>query len=59
MLGLGLVFCGMTLVWLSVYAFAVGRAGDVLARPPIRRTLDGVAGVVLVAFGLRLASQQR
>jgi threonine/homoserine/homoserine lactone efflux protein len=59
MLGLGLVFCGMTLVWLSVYAFAVGRAGDVLARPTIRRALDGVAGVVLVAFGIRLASQQR
>jgi len=25
----------------------------------IRRMLEGVAGVVLVAFGLRLASQQR
>ncbi len=59
MLGLGLVFCGMTLAWLSLYAFGVGRAGDLLARPTIRRMIDGVAGVVLVAFGLRLASQQR
>jgi threonine/homoserine/homoserine lactone efflux protein len=59
MLGLGLVFCGMTLAWLSIYAFAVGRAGDTLARPVIRRALDSVAGVALVAFGLRLASQQR
>ncbi len=59
MLGLGLLFCGMTLAWLSIYAFAVGRAGDVLARPTIRRALEGVAGVVLVAFGVRLASQQR
>ncbi len=56
---LGLVFCGMTLAWLSVYAFAVARAGDVLGRPTIRRALDGVAGVVLVVFGVRLASQQR
>ena len=59
MLALGLVVCGMTLAWLSVYAFAVGRAGDVLARSTIRRALEGFAGVVLVAFGLRLASQQR
>ena len=59
MLGLGLLFCGMTLAWLSIYAFTVGRAGDVLARPTIRRALEGVAGVVLVAFGVRLASQQR
>jgi len=56
---LGLVFCGMTLAWLSGYAFAVARAGDVLGRPTIRRALDGVAGVVLVVFGVRLASQQR
>ena len=59
MLGLGLVFCCMTGVWLSAYAFAVGRAGDVLARKGIRRTLDGIAGAVLVSFGIRLASQQR
>jgi threonine/homoserine/homoserine lactone efflux protein len=59
MLGLGLVFSCMTLAWLSVYAVAVGRAGDVLARPRVRRAIDGVAGTVLVAFGIRLASQQR
>jgi threonine/homoserine/homoserine lactone efflux protein len=59
MLGLGLVFCCMTGAWLSAYAFVVGRAGDVLARRGIRRTLDGIAGTVLVAFGIRLASQPR
>jgi threonine/homoserine/homoserine lactone efflux protein len=59
MLGLGLVFCCMTLGWLSVYALAMGRAGNVLERPTVRRALDGVVGSVLVAFGVRLASQQR
>lgn len=59
MLGLGLVFCCMTLGWLSVYALAIGRVGDVLGRPRIRRAFDGVVGTVLVAFGIRLAFQQR
>ncbi len=59
MLGLGLVFCAMTGAWLSAYASAVARAGDVLGRPKIRRALDGIVGTVLVAFGIRLASQQR
>jgi threonine/homoserine/homoserine lactone efflux protein len=59
MLGLGLVFCAMTLAWLSAYALAVSRAGGVLGRPKVRRAVDGVAGTVLVVFGLRLASQQR
>jgi threonine/homoserine/homoserine lactone efflux protein len=59
LLGLGLVFCAMTFVWLSAYGVAVAKAGDVLRRPRIRRTLDAVTGTVLVAFGLRLATESR
>jgi threonine/homoserine/homoserine lactone efflux protein len=56
---LGLVFCSMTLAWLTCYAVAVARAGDFLRRPRIRRILDTVTGAVLVAFGIRLAAETR
>jgi threonine/homoserine/homoserine lactone efflux protein len=56
--GFGLVFCSLTLAWLSGYAFAVAKAGDVLRRPRVRRLLDGLTGGVLVALGLRLASER-
>jgi threonine/homoserine/homoserine lactone efflux protein len=59
LLGLGLLFCAMTLVWLSAYAVVVARAGDVLRRPPVRRVVDAIVGIVLVAFGLRLATERR
>ena len=59
LLALGLVFCAMTFVWLSAYAAAVAKAGDVLRRPAIRRVLDAVVGVVLVSLGLRLATERR
>jgi threonine/homoserine/homoserine lactone efflux protein len=59
MLLLGLLFCSLTLAWLSAYAAAVAKAGDLLRRPRVRRVLDGVTGAVLVAFGLRLATEQR
>ena len=59
LLTLGLVFAAMTLSWLSAYAVVVARAGDFLRRPRIRRTIDAVVGVVLVAFGVRLASEAR
>jgi threonine/homoserine/homoserine lactone efflux protein len=51
----GLVFAGLTLVWLLV----VTRAGAVLRMPAVRRAVDVVTGVVLVAFGLRLATERR
>jgi len=59
LLALGLLFCTMTLTWLTVYAFAVARAGDLLRRSALRRALDAVVGVVLVALGLRLATERR
>ena len=58
LLALGLVFAAMTLVWLTAYALAVGKAGDVLRRPKIRRVMDAIVGAVLVAFGIRLATER-
>jgi threonine/homoserine/homoserine lactone efflux protein len=57
MLGLGLVFCAMTLGWLTAYAWLVARAGLVLRRPLIRRGLDAATGVILVGLGVRLAAE--
>ena len=56
LLALGILFCSMTLAWLSAYAFAVARAGDLLRRSPLRRAIEAVTGVVLVAFGIRVAA---
>jgi threonine/homoserine/homoserine lactone efflux protein len=56
---LGALFCTLTLVWLSAYAAVVARASGVLRRPRVRRALDAVTGTLLVAFGIRLASEQR
>ena len=59
LLALGLLFCAMTFVWLSAYALAVAKAGGVLRRPAVRRALDAVTGAVLIALGLRLATERR
>jgi threonine/homoserine/homoserine lactone efflux protein len=58
LLALGLLFSSLTLTWLAAYSFAVARAGDVLRRPRIRRSLDALTGTVLVAFGIRLAAER-
>jgi threonine/homoserine/homoserine lactone efflux protein len=55
---LGATFCLMTLTWLSAYAAAVAKAGDVLRRPRVRRAIDAIAGTFLVLFGVRLATDR-
>ncbi len=44
----------MSLAWLTFYAAALGVLADRLARPLVRRTLEGMTGVVLVGLGARL-----
>jgi RhtB (resistance to homoserine/threonine) family protein len=58
-IGLALAHNLMGLIWLPTYARIVIAAGDVLRRPRVRRALDRVTGIVLVAFGVRLAVQTR
>ena len=58
LLGLGFVFSLMTLVWLTAYAVAVARAGDFLSRSWLKRAIEAVTGAVLVALGLRLATER-
>jgi RhtB (resistance to homoserine/threonine) family protein len=54
---LGLLFSLLTLFWLVFYTLAIARVGNVLRRPAIRRTLEGVTGAALIGLGLKLATE--
>ena len=56
---LGLIFCTITLTWLTLYAVAVARIGDFLRRDRVRRALEATTGLVLIGLGLRLATERR
>ncbi len=53
---LGLFFCAMTFVWLTGYTVIVVKAGNFLSRSRVRRSLEGLTGVTLLALGLRIAA---
>ena len=56
---LGLIFCAITVSWLTLYAVVVARVGDFLRRDRVRRTLESVTGLALVGLGLKLATDRR
>lgn len=59
MMGLGVIFCTMTLLWLGFYAFCVTWAGQFLQRPTVRRSVDGVMGIALIGLGFRVSLLDR
>jgi threonine/homoserine/homoserine lactone efflux protein len=52
------IHIAISIVWLVVWGWLVGRAGDVLA-PRWRATLERLTGAVLVAVGVRLVTTSR
>jgi threonine/homoserine/homoserine lactone efflux protein len=59
LLALGSLFCAMTLGWLAAYAVVVARAGDILRRLGVRRAVEALTGLALLALGARLAFERR
>jgi hypothetical protein len=49
----------LSVVWLSIYATAIGAIGGVLRAPGVRRAAGAVAGAVLIGLGVRLATESR
>lgn len=47
------------LIWLTAYAHLVQHARGVLAAPRVKAWLERTTGVVLIAFGLRVAVERR
>jgi threonine/homoserine/homoserine lactone efflux protein len=56
---LGGAFVVMTLVWLTGYALVAVRASAVLRRPRVKATVDRLSGMILIGFGVRLATERR
>ncbi|MFB0627976.1 LysE family translocator [Streptomyces sp. AB3(2024)] len=51
-----LVHVLLTLLWLSTYVYVLSHARRFFTRPRVRRTMDRVTGVVLIGFGVRVAT---
>ena len=58
-LGLAGIHIVVGLIWLSAYARLVHRARTVLTAPRFKAWLERTTGVVLIAFGLRVAVERR
>jgi len=56
---LGVLFNAMGVIWLLPYAALAARGRAVLTRPRVRRAIDRVSGVVLIALGVRIAFERR
>ena len=58
-LALGIWFIAATGLWLAVVAWLADRSVRWLRRPAVQRRIERATGIVLIGFGLRLATESR
>ncbi|MHB8605802.1 MAG: LysE family translocator [Thermoplasmatota archaeon] len=56
-LALAAIHAAMGVAWLVALAWSVERLGQAFTGPRVKRALEAATGAVLVAFGLRLATE--
>jgi threonine/homoserine/homoserine lactone efflux protein len=56
---LGALFNCIGVVWLLAYAALAARGRDLLGRPPVKRAVDRLSGIVLIGLGMRIAFEHR
>jgi threonine/homoserine/homoserine lactone efflux protein len=56
---LGVVFSLLTFLWLTAYAVAIARAGRLLRGSRVAQLVEGVAGLILIGLGVRIATEER
>lgn len=56
---LAAIHAAMAIVWFGVLVGATRPLRAVLARPEVKRALDGLTGAVLIGLGVRLALERR
>jgi threonine/homoserine/homoserine lactone efflux protein len=53
------IFIAEGTAWLLAIVFFASRLGEAIRRPKVRRRLEGLSGVVMIGFGIRLATEAR
>ncbi|MDQ8703450.1 LysE family translocator [Streptomyces sp. LHD-70] len=53
-----LIHAALTVVWLGAYVLVLAKSRTFFEKPVVRRALDRVTGVVLIGFGVKVATSQ-
>jgi RhtB (resistance to homoserine/threonine) family protein len=56
---MGMTYTGLTIIWFLLYVNLINYISVWMKKPSIQRAIQGITGLVLVAFGIKLALERR
>lgn len=56
---MGLIYAALTLIWFFMYVYLIHSVNIWMKKPSVQRAIQGISGVVLLGFGIKLALERR
>lgn len=58
-LAMGLIYIALTFVWFFLYVYLLNTIRDFMKRPATQAVVEGLTGIVLIGFGIKLAFEKQ
>ncbi|PFJ84879.1 lysine transporter LysE, partial [Bacillus cereus] len=58
LLVMGLTYLILTVIWFAFYIFLIDKISAFMKKPETQRYIQGVTGLVLIGFGIKLAFER-
>ncbi|EEL76524.1 Homoserine/threonine efflux protein [Bacillus cereus AH676] len=55
---MGLTYLVLTVIWFAFYIFLIDKISAFMKKPKTQRYIQGLTGVVLIGFGIKLAFEK-
>lgn len=56
---MGLTYAALTLIWFLMYVYLIHSINVWMKKPSVQRAIQGISGIVLLSFGIKLALERR
>lgn len=56
---MGLTYAVLTLIWFLMYVYLIHSVNVWMKKPSVQRAIQGISGIVLLSFGIKLALERR
>ncbi|MRS08199.1 LysE family translocator, partial [Bacillus anthracis] len=58
LLVMGLTYLILTVIWFAFYIFLIDKISAFMKKPKTQRYIQGLTGIVLIGFGIKLAFEK-
>lgn len=55
---MGITFTLLSAIWLFIYVYLINQIGAFMKKPKVKNVIEGITGIIIIGFGIKLAMEK-